>query len=110
MLLLSLFISVSGIGQTGKNAKAIIKTNIYCDHCKQCETCGKSFQEKLLSIKGVKMYELDEKQMTLTLYYNSEKTDLKAIKSAISNMGYDADEIKANPIAYEKLDGCCKKN
>ncbi len=31
-----------------------------------------------------------------------------AIKTAISNMGFDADEIKANPTAYKKLDGCCK--
>lgn len=23
--------------------------------------------------------------------------------------GYDADEVKAQPVAYEKLDGCCKK-
>ena len=110
LILLTLFLSASGFGQTSKNAKAVIKTNIYCDHCKQCETCGKNFQEKLLAINGVKMYELDDKEMVLTIYYNNQKTDVETIKIAISNMGYDANEMKANPIAYERLDGCCKKN
>jgi periplasmic mercuric ion binding protein len=93
-----------------KNQKAIIKTNIYCDHCKQCETCGKSFQSELLKVKGLKMMELDEKAMTITVFYDGKKTNLESIKTAIANLGYDADELKANPAAYEKLDGCCKKS
>ena len=93
-----------------KNQKAIIKTNIYCDHCKQCETCGKSFHSELVKVKGVKMMELDEKAMTITVFYDGRKTNLGAIKTAIANLGYDADDIKANPEAYEKLDGCCKRS
>ena len=92
-----------------KNEKAVIKTTIYCDHCKQCETCGQNFQTNMLKIKGVKMYELDEKKMTITVYYNAQKTDLATIKTAISKLGYDADDIKADFASYEKLDGCCKK-
>ena len=95
--------------QSKKTEKAVIKTAIYCDHCKQCETCGKSLQSNTLKIKGVKMYELDEKNQTITVYYNPQKTDLQSIKTAISKLGYDADEIKADQLAYEKLDGCCKK-
>jgi len=99
----------TSIAQTKKTEKAVIKTNIYCDHCKDCETCGKSFQTEMLKISGVKMYELDEKNMTLTVYYNPKKTDLKTIRVAISKLGYDADEVPADLTAYEKLDGCCKK-
>jgi mercuric ion binding protein len=95
--------------QSKKNQKAVIKTILYCDHCKECETCGKKFQDNLYKIKGVKMYEIDDKKMTLTVYYNGEKTDLQTIKNAISKLGYDADEVKADLTAYEKLDGCCKK-
>jgi mercuric ion binding protein len=47
--------------------------------------------------------------MTITVIYNPNRVDLQTIKTAISKLGYDADEIKADPIAYEKLDGCCKK-
>lgn len=92
-----------------KTVKAVIKTVLHCDHCQACETCGENFEKNMLKIKGVKMYELDEKAMTLTVYYDPKKTDLDAIKAGISKLGYDADNIKADAIAYEKLDGCCKK-
>lgn len=109
-LFMALFFAQISLAQNRtKNDKAIIKTNIYCDHCKQCETCGKNFQANMLKIKGVKMYELDDKNMTITVYYNGKKTDLPTIKTAISNLGYNADEVKANLEAYENLDGCCKK-
>lgn len=101
--------SVSFAQQAKKNEKVVIKTNIYCDHCNECPTCGKSMQSNLMKIKGVKMYELDDKKMTLTVYYNAQKTNADAIRSAISKLGYDADDVKAVPEAYAKLDDCCKK-
>jgi mercuric ion binding protein len=102
--------SLSVSAQEGKkNQKAVIQTVLNCNHCKVCETCGKNFQENILKIKGVKMYELDEEKMTLTVYYNAQKTDLGTIKTAISKMGYDADDIKADAVAYAQLDRCCKK-
>lgn len=88
---------------------ATIKTAIHCNHCKVCETCGDKFNKTLLKEKGVQMVVLDEKAMTIKVTYNSKKTDLATIKQAISKLGYDADEIKADPVAYEALDGCCKK-
>lgn len=91
------------------NEKAVIKTNIYCDHCKECPSCGKGLKTGLLKIKGVKMFELDDKKMTLTVFYNPQKTNLDEIRLAISRMGYDADAVKADASAYENLDGCCKK-
>lgn len=109
-LFLLLFSVQAAVAQkANKNEKVVIKTAIYCDHCTECETCGKNFQTNMLKIKGVKMYELDEKKMTLTVYYNTQKTDLPTIKKAISKLGYDADDVQADVTAYEKLDGCCKK-
>ncbi len=90
------------------NQKAVIKTTLYCDHCAVCETCGELFKTEMLKIKGLKMFELNEEAMTFTIYYNAKKTDLQAIKESISMLGYDADDVKANEEAYEKLDGCCK--
>lgn len=106
-LVITLFISISSTAQKS-NQKAIIKTTLNCDHCKQCETCGLKFNTEMLKIKGIKMYELDEKMMTFTVYYNAKKTTLHDIKEGISKLGYDADEVKADVIAYEKLDSCCK--
>ena len=90
------------------NQKAIIKTVLHCNHCKACETCGMKFKTEMLKIKGVRAYELDDENMTFTIFYNEKKTDLQTIKVAISKLGYDADEVKADPEAYESLDDCCK--
>jgi len=88
--------------------KAIIKTSIACDHCKQCPSCGGLLEKTLLKEKGIQMITLDEKKMTIEVIYNTKKTDLLTIKTAISKLGYDADEIKADVTGYENLDGCCK--
>ena len=90
------------------NQKAVIKTTLNCDHCKECETCGLKFKTELLKIKGIKMYELDDKKMTFTIYYNAKKTNLQTIKVGISKLGYDADEVKATPEGVASLDACCK--
>ncbi len=108
MLVAALFFMSNMAMAQKTNQKAVIKTVLNCDHCKVCETCGMKFKMELLKIKGVKMYELDDEAMTITVYYNAKKTSLKAIKEGISKLGYDADDIKADPEAYEKLDGCCK--
>lgn len=109
ILIIVLLFSISNTAFAQKtNQKAVIKTVLHCDHCKQCETCGLKFKTEMLKINGVKMYHLDEKAMTFTVYYNSKKTDLQTIKVAISKLGYDADEVKAEIKAYESLDECCK--
>ncbi|MGV3461460.1 MAG: heavy-metal-associated domain-containing protein [Flavobacterium sp.] len=103
------FITLTASAQEKKTIQtAVIKTSIYCDHCKACETCGPRFNQ-LLKQKGVQMVTLDEKAMTLKVTYNSKKTDLVTIKKAISKLGYDADDVKADKDAYAALDGCCKK-
>jgi copper chaperone CopZ len=107
LLIAVFFISNAAVSQK-TNQKAVIKTVLNCDHCKECETCGLKFKTEMLKIKGVKMYELDDKAMTFTVYFNAKKTNLQTIKVAISKLGYDADEVKADPAGYEKLDGCCK--
>ena len=109
ILLLVILFSFSNTTFAQKsNEKAVIKTVLNCDHCKECETCGLKFKTEMLKIKGVKMYELDDQAMIFTVYYNGKKTDLQTIKIAISKLGYDADDVKADPEAYENLDGCCK--
>lgn len=106
-LAVMLFISNTAMAQKS-NQKAVIKTTLHCDHCKQCETCGLKFNTEMLKIKGVKMYELDDKAQTFTIYYNPKKTTLLEIKKGIAKLGYDADEVKATEEGIASLDGCCK--
>lgn len=104
------FISVSAFAQKKGNIKtALIKTTIYCDHCKKCETCGDKFNKELYGENGIKRVDIDAKAMIITVVYDTKKTDLDKIKSFISKLGYDADDVKADPAGIAKLDGCCKK-
>ncbi len=104
-----LFSITSSFAQEKKtNGKAVIKTVLNCAHCKECETCGLKFKTEMLKINGVKMYTLDDKAMAFTVYFNPKKTDLEAIKVGISKLGYDADDVKADPSSFAKLDNCCK--
>jgi|SRR5690554_955310 len=107
-ILLFMILSIGTNAQNKKTEKAVIKTTINCDHCKVCETCGLNFRDNMLKVKGVKMYELDEERETITVYFNPKRTDVKTIRTAISKMGFDADDIKADAEAYDKLDKCCK--
>lgn len=105
-----LFFSASIFAQKKDNIKtAVIKTVIHCDHCKQCETCGDKFNKDLYNEDGIKRVDVDAKAMTITVVYDSRKTDLDKIKVMISKLGYDADDVKASPEGIAKLDGCCKK-
>ncbi len=103
-----LFLGFNASAQKDTVQNAVIKTNIVCDHCSQCETCGGLLERKLIRNKGIQMITLDAEAMTINVIYNSKKTDLTQIRTAISKLGYDADEIPADPEAVEKLDGCCK--
>ncbi|MES2514398.1 MAG: cation transporter [Bacteroidota bacterium] len=109
-LFLVLALPAISFAQKTKNTQTtVIKTKIYCDHCKQCETCGDKFNKDLYNEDGIKRVEVDAKANTITVVYDTRKTDLNKIKVLISKLGYDADEVKADPAGVAKLDGCCKK-
>ena len=107
---LTLFISTPTFAQKPKNVQtAVIKTKIYCDHCKQCETCGDKFNKDLYNEAGIERVDVDSKANTITVVYDTRKTDLNKVRLLIPKLGYDADDIKADPAGLAKLDGCCKK-
>lgn len=88
---------------------AVIKTTIYCDHCKICESCGGRILKQLYNEDGIKNTEVDSKTNTIKVVYDTKKISLAQIRTKISQMGFDADEVKAVPEAVAKLDDCCKK-
>jgi len=96
--------------QKPKPVKTVaIKTTIYCDHCKVCESCGGRILKELYNEKGIKSTSVDAKANTITVVYDDRKITLEQIRLKISNLGFDADGIKADPEAVAKLDDCCKK-
>jgi len=100
-LILMLVITSFAFGQEGKPT-AIIRTS------SECGTCKKIMEEKLNYVKGVLFSELNVETKELTVKYNAKKISLDEIRTVISNLGYDADDIKANPEAVQKLPKCCQ--
>ena len=73
-----------------------------------CGSCVTTVTNALKKVDGVKTAKVDLKKKTATVTYASTKVTLDKLEKAISEAGYDANTIKRNPEAYEKLDACCK--
>jgi copper chaperone CopZ len=87
-----------------------IDTEIFCDHCLQCESCDENIFNKLKeNNQGIRLVKVDAKENVITIKFNSEKTNLQAVEKSITMAGYKANYQKPNDAAYERLDGCCKK-
>ena len=74
----------------------------------QCGMCQKTIEMGLKKVSGVTHSAVDLETKTTKVIFDKEKTDLSKIEKAISGLGYQANEILADPIAYEGLPGCCK--
>lgn len=108
LILFLCFISLNSFGQN-KTETLVVKTQVFCDHCKVCETCGGKMETDLYYVKGIKLVEYNENDMTITVKYKTKKTTPDKIRVAISKLGFSADDVPADVAAYEKLDACCKK-
>ena len=74
-----------------------------------CEMCKTTIEKYLAFEKGVKKSELDVATKILTVTYNPQKTTPEKIRIAVSKSGYDADDVKADPKAFARLEECCRK-
>lgn len=105
LLLTSLTISA----QTGGKETITVKTNIYCDHCKKCGSCGVRIYDQLMETPGVRKVKIDDVAATIEVTYSSDKLDAKGVRDAINAAGFDADDQPAPMESVAKLDNCCKK-
>ncbi|MCX7862798.1 MAG: heavy-metal-associated domain-containing protein [Bacteroidales bacterium] len=85
-----------------KKAEIVIQTSAECSMCKE------RLEKALAYEKGVYSSNLDLKTRKITIIYNPKKTNPDHLRVVISKQGYQADDIKADPFAYEQLPECCK--
>ena len=90
--------------QENKTETVKIKTSAVCDMCKATIERGMAYE------KGVQNVNLDVASQMLTLEYRADKTNVEALRAAVTKLGYDADETAADAKAYNRLDDCCKKD
>lgn len=103
------FVSMSLAGFSQGKETITVKTNIHCDHCKQCESCGPRIYKYLMDTPGIKKVKIDDEKATVQVTYNAGKLDAKGVRDAINDAGFDADDQPAPPEAVAKLDGCCRR-
>jgi len=75
----------------------------------QCETCENNLNKALKKVAGVEKYKIDIDGKVIHVNYDRNVTTIAKIENAITSAGYDANDKKANPEAYDKLDKCCRK-
>lgn len=90
--------------QTKAVQTAIIKTpEILCENCKSRVETYLKRHDGLLEIN------VNFRKGETRVKYLSDRTDIEQLKTAIANCGFDADDISANPEAYQRLPRTCKK-
>ncbi len=105
---------VSGTQDNGKTQSSDVKTTANDEKATiqlptiQCDQCKKNITKAMKNVEGVNDFNIDVDGKVMTVAYDKSKTDLSKVENAITAAGYDANDKKADPVAYDKLDECCK--
>ncbi len=74
-----------------------------------CEACKPRIENYVNRIDGVTLVNVNYRKGETTVKYLTDRTNIEEIKTAIANMGYDADDVPANEESYKRLPKTCKK-
>lgn len=106
-LLFSLFLGLSATVVSAQTKP--IQTVKLSTPTVQCGMCKTKIESTLKRYDGVMTVNVNYKKKETTVKYITDRINEEFIKTAIANMGYDANEIAATPDAYKTLPKCCKK-
>lgn len=106
---LSIFLFMLGLGgstmaQDKKNVEHLdIRTSTVCD------MCVTTIEENLIYEKGVKSVDVDLAKNNIHVEYDPKKTTPVAIRTAVTKLGYYADDLPGDEKAFKDLPACCQK-
>ena len=109
LLMFALILAGSVTTGFSQNAKKGLQTVTINTPTVQCEMCKQRIEKYMVREEGVTKVNVDYKHKKTKVTYYAERTNIENIKTAIANVGYDADDITANDDSYQKLPKCCKK-
>jgi len=95
--------STASIAQNKAVQKAVIQTPGVQD-----EACKTRIENFLPHEYGVASVKADYRRHTVTVQWFKDRTNIENIKTALANMGYDADDVTADPDAYKRLPITCQ--
>lgn len=108
--LLLMLVTVLGIASMGmaQQKKGIQNVTIQTPTV-QCQMCKDRIEKYLLREEGVQKVNVDFRNKRTKVTFLAERQNIENIRTAIANIGYDADDVTAEPEAYKKLPKCCQK-
>ncbi len=74
-----------------------------------CAECKAQIEKFMKYEEGVAKVVVDFRKKITTVTFLSDRTNIENIKTAIANLGFDADDITANEEQYKRLSICCKR-
>lgn len=74
----------------------------------QDEACKTRIENYLKREYGVTSSNVNYRRNTVTIQYLTDRTNAENLKTALANLGYDADDVKANPESYKRLPKTCQ--
>ncbi len=75
----------------------------------QCAECKDRIEKFMKSEEGVVKVVVDIRKKITTITFAPDRTNMENIKTAIANLGFDADDVVAEPEQYKRLPLCCKR-
>lgn len=103
LMMLLLLPAFAAQAQTKNIEKIAIRTSAVCD------MCVVTIEGELIYEKGVKKVMLDLVSNVIHVEYDRRKTDPDAIRTAVTKLGYNADDLTGDPKAFAALPDCCQK-
>lgn len=96
--------------QSAKPVWITIKSdNLKCWQCKEELNKYLIVENKANMESGIMQWKINLLQGEIRLQYLPDRTSAEAIRAALNNAGFDADDQKAEPDAYKSLPAPCKR-
>ncbi len=103
LIVVALFISSFSFGQQKAIQKAVISTPGV-----RGEACKTNIDNRLVHEYGISSVKADYKRHTVAVAWFTDRTNIENVKTALANMGFDADDVTAEPDAYKRLSKDCQ--
>src|SRR5690606_2693798 len=107
-ILLIMIIALGAIASGKAQQKALETARIKTPNA-LCEACKPRIENYLKRIDGVTYVNVNYRKGETQVKYLTNRTNIEEIKTAIANLGYDADNVTANEESYKRLPKTCKK-
>lgn len=103
------FLFVAGLTFAGNAQTKAVQTAKISTPGVGCEECKKRIETYLNRHDGVSYINVNYRRKETNVKYWTDRTDIEQIKTAIANIGYDADDVSVSEDAYKRLPKTCKR-